>query len=115
MKAITVKENNTNSPIEDCFGKTRYFCLIDDLSCKIEFVLNPGNNLPSHSGKKAVAFLASLGVTSVISGNYGITVKKLLDKHGIQTVIIPSRYETLSQLLGVMKPADSSNPPRRKL
>ena len=107
MKAITVKENNPNSPIEDCFGKTRYFCLFDDSAGKIEFVLNPGNNLPAYSGKKAVAFLVSLGVTSVISGNYGITVKKLLDKHGIQTVIIPSKYETLSQLLGVMKPPDS--------
>ena len=107
MKAITVKEDNINSPIQDCFGKTKFFCFIDDDSDKIEFIPNPGYDLLKHSGKKAVEFLHSKDISAVMSGNYGITVKKLLDKFNIQTIIVPSMYENLSQLLKIIKPISS--------
>jgi len=103
MKAITVKEDNINSPLEDCFGKAKYFCFVEDNPEKIEFVLNPGNDLMKGSGEKAVSYLIEKGVEIVISRNYGITVKKILNKHNIQTVIIPEKYESLSQILQMLK------------
>lgn len=103
MKVITVKEDKLNSPIEDCFGKTKFFCFFDEDINKIEFISNPGNSILKNSGKKAVAFLHSMSVTSVMSRNYGITVKKMLDKHKIQTIIIPAKYENLTQLLKILK------------
>lgn len=103
MKAITVKDNNINSHIEDCFGKTKYFCLVDDSSNKIDFAVNPGNVSEKDSGKKAVSFLVNKGVKTILSRNYGLVSKKLLDKHKIQTVIIPSKYESLKQLLQIIK------------
>jgi len=109
MKAITVKENNINSPLEDCFGKTKYFCFVEDDPKNIEFVLNPGNNILKHSGQKAVNYLQSKGVSSVLSKNFGMTVKKMLDKHNIQTIIVPSKYEKLSQLLKIIKPDNIIN------
>ena len=69
---------------------------------KLKFISNPGNELLKNSGKKAVTFLHSMGVTSVMSGNYGITVKKMLDKYKIQTVIIPAKYINLTQLLEIV-------------
>ena len=74
----------------------------DDIN-NIEFVSNPGNDFLKNSGKKAVTFLHSRGVTSVMSGNYGMTVKKMLDKHKIQTIIIPAKYKNLTQLLKILK------------
>ncbi|MFA7359760.1 MAG: NifB/NifX family molybdenum-iron cluster-binding protein [Candidatus Kapaibacterium sp.] len=103
MKVVTVKEDNLNSPIEDCFGKTKFFCFIKDDINNIEFVSNPGNDFLKNSGKKAVTFLHSRGVTSVMSGNYGMTVKKMFDKHKIQTIIIPAKYKNLTQLLKILK------------
>ena len=103
MKAITVKEDNLNSPLEDCFGKAKYFCFIDNDPEKIEFSLNPGYDSLKGSGKKAVSYLLKRGVETVISRNYGITVKKMLNKHSIQTVIIPEKYESLSQILRKFK------------
>ena len=103
MKAITVKEDNINSPLEDCFGKAKYFCFVEDNPEKIEFVLNPGNDLMKGSGEKAVSYLIEKGVEIVISRNYGITVKKILNKHNIQTVIIPSKYKKLSEILQIFK------------
>ena len=103
MKAITVKEDNINSPLEDCFGKAKYFCFVDNDPEKIEFSINPGNNLLKGSGKKAISYLLERGVETVISRNYGITVKKILNKHNIQTVIIPSKYKKLSEILKIFK------------
>jgi predicted Fe-Mo cluster-binding NifX family protein len=103
MKAITVKEDNTNSPLEDCFGKAKYFCLVDNDLDNIGFVLNPGYDSLKGSGKKAVSYLHKRGVETVISRNYGITVKKILNKHNIQTVIIPSKYKNLSEILQIFK------------
>ena len=103
MKAITVKEDNINSPFEDCFGKAKYFCIIEDNPDKIEFVLNPGNDLMKGSGIKAVKYLYKRGVESVMSRNYGVAVKRMLNKHKIQTVIIPQKYESLTQILEMMR------------
>ncbi|HEY5535731.1 MAG TPA: NifB/NifX family molybdenum-iron cluster-binding protein [Ignavibacteria bacterium] len=103
MKAITVKEDNINSPLEDCFGKAKYFCFVEENPDIIEFVLNPGYDLLKGSGKKAVSYLIEKGVEIVISRNYGITVKKILNKHNIQTVIIPSKYKKLSEILQIFK------------
>lgn len=102
MKAITVKEDNIKSSLEDCFGKAKFFCLVEDKSERIEFALNPGYNLLKGSGKKAVSFLLKRGVRTVISRNYGITAKKILKKHNIQTAIIPSKYTSLLKLLQML-------------
>lgn len=99
MKVITIKEDNIKSPLEECFGKAKFFCFVHEDSCKTEFVQNPCKDLIKHSGKRAVEFLHSKGATSVMSGNYGITVKKMLDKYKIQTVIIPTKYKNLFQIL----------------
>jgi predicted Fe-Mo cluster-binding NifX family protein len=103
MKAITVKDDNIKSQLEDCFGKAKYFCLVENDPNKIEFVLNPGNSSAKGSGKKAVLCLLERGVKTIISRNYGLTAKKMLDKHNIQTVIVPPKYERLFQLLKIIK------------
>jgi len=102
MKAISVKSDSIDSPIEECFGKTKYFCIIKS-DMDIEYVFNPGYDLHKGSGITAVDFLFEKGVKTVISGNYGITAKKKLDDHKIQIVIIPPRYRKLEELLKLMK------------
>lgn len=98
IKAITVKENKITSEFEDCFGKAKYFCFLDEFN-NYTFIENPGVSEEQHSGKKAVEFIRSKGVCIIISRNYGLSVKKLLDKYKIQTVIVPEKYKQLSQLL----------------
>ena len=70
MKAITVKENNINSPLEDCFGKAKYFCFVDNNPEKIEFSINPGYDLMKKLREKAASYLLKRGVETVISRNY---------------------------------------------
>jgi len=103
MKAVTVKDDNLNSEIEDCFGKAKYFYLFDESTAKYEFCLNPGNESKSDSGGKAVSFLVSKGVQTIISRNIGIKAKQLLDENKIQVVIAPLKYRFLTQITGLIK------------
>mgnify|MGYP001319097963 CR=1 FL=1 len=98
MIAVTVKNNTLNSEIENCFGKAKYFYLFDEASGNSEFCLNPGYDLESGAGSKAVKFLVSKGVQTLISINIGIKAKKLLDEKKVQIVIVPLKYRLLFQL-----------------
>jgi predicted Fe-Mo cluster-binding NifX family protein len=98
MKAISVKNNDLNSPVEDCFGKAKYFCIING-DKEPEFLENPGYVLNKDSGIKAVEFLNKKNVKTVISGNFGISAKKKLDEFKMQIVLVPVKYRTVGELL----------------
>ena len=82
MIAITVSENIKNAKIEDCFGKSEYFFIIDKQTKESYFEKNPAKELLKNSGREAALFLIKKGVKTVISANFGVPVKKLFDKIG---------------------------------
>ena len=98
MIAISVKENNKNSLIESCFGKSEYFFIYNTKTGESSFVKNAMKELNKNSGKKAALFLIKKGVKTVFSSNFGIPVKKLFDKHKIQMVILPDDLKTLDKI-----------------
>jgi len=98
MTAVTVKENTKNSLIESCFGKSAYFYIFNPLTGEESFIKNLHNEAGKHSGRKAASMLIKVGVTTVISSNFGIQVKKIFDKHKIQMVIIPEDIKSLEHI-----------------
>lgn len=98
MVAITVKENNVNTLLNDCFGKSKYFFIYDKNKKESEFISNPCINENKLSGKKAAMFLINYGVTSIISMNFGTEVKKIFDKYKIQMIIPSSKIKTLKDI-----------------
>jgi len=98
MIAITVNDNKENSQIQECFGKSDYFYIIDKTKNEKYFLQNTAKNLPKNSGKKAAMILINKGVKTVISSNFGTNVKKIFDKHKIQIVILSNKFKTLKDL-----------------
>jgi predicted Fe-Mo cluster-binding NifX family protein len=98
MIAITVKEDNKNSLIESCFGKSEYFYIYNRETGESGFIKNPFKESNKNSGRKAALLLIRKGVKNVFSSNFGIPVKKLFDKHKIQMVIISDEIKTLKQI-----------------
>jgi predicted Fe-Mo cluster-binding NifX family protein len=96
--AISVTEENLNSKLEECFGKSHFFLLIDSKSKKYRFVKNPGVEFSKFSGKKAALFLVRNGVKTIVSSNFGAFVKKIFDKNKVQMVIISSRIKYLNDI-----------------
>lgn len=98
MTAITVSENKPNAKIEECFGKSEYFFVVDKQTKESYFVKNPAKELVKHSGRDAALFLIKKGVKTVISANFGIPVKKLFDKNNIQMILISSKIKYLNDI-----------------
>jgi len=107
MIAISVTENNINTRLEDCFGKSRYFFLADIKSNYYKFVKNPGLNIKKMSGKRAALFLAENSVKTVISSNFGVTVKKIFDRNKIQIVLLSNKYIYLKDIEWINNPKQS--------
>jgi predicted Fe-Mo cluster-binding NifX family protein len=103
MIAITVSEDKVNSRIEECFGKSEYFFVYDESTNKSVFYKNSARDLPKNSGKKAAEFLIKKGVKSVFSSNFGVPVKKLFDKHGVQMVLLSPLIKSLRDLKWIEK------------
>jgi len=103
LTAIAVKEANLNTKLEDCFGKSGYFFIADPGNKKFEFVKNPGLELKKMSGRHAALFLARNKITTVISSNFGASVKKVFDKNKIRLVILSPKYKLLKDIEWVRK------------
>ena len=96
--AITVKENNLDSELDDCFGKSHFFFLADIANKKFEFIKNPGLESTKFSGKKAALFLVHKGVKTIVSSNFGAHVKQILDKNKIQIVLLSGQFRFLKDI-----------------
>ncbi len=98
MIAITIEEENINSKINDCFGKSEYFIIIDSKNKKYKFFRNPGSEDENFSGVKAAKFLINKGVNTVFSNNFGIKVKRIFDRNKVQLVLLSDRFTNLSTI-----------------
>ena len=98
MIAISVVEKNIDTKIEECFGKCHYLCLIDKNKKKFSFIRNPGFGARRISGRVAANYLIKNGVKTVISSNFGTSVKRFFDRHKIQIVILSDDYKNLKDI-----------------
>ncbi|MCU0373284.1 MAG: hypothetical protein MUE56_08600 [Ignavibacteria bacterium] len=103
LTAIAVKEADINTKLEECFGKSEYFFIADPENKNFEFVKNPGLDSVKMSGRRAALFLARNKITTVISSNFGASVKKVFDKNKIRLVILSPKYKLLKDIEWVRK------------
>lgn len=95
MIAISIIEKNLDSKIDNCFGKSKFFIFIDEKDKKYEFIDNPGYESKICSGRDAAFFLIKKGIKTVISGNFGIKVKRIFDRYKVQIVIPSDKIDSL--------------------
>ena len=98
LTAITVSEDNMDSKLEECFGKSRFFFIADIDNKNYKFLKNPGLEFTNMTGKQAALFLIRNGVKTVVSSNFGVSVKKIFDKNKIQIVILSNKYKFLKDI-----------------
>lgn len=104
MKTIISSSGNKLSSSFDLrFGRAAWFCLFDEESGKTSFFENEFKDEAQGAGGKVVEVVVSLGVTKVISGDFGPKAKDLLDKFDIQMVIIPENDQSIKDILNKIK------------
>jgi len=85
--AITSTGNSLESDIDSSFGRCTYFVVYDTETQGIEIFPNPNRNLEEGAGPASVQLMVSRNVSKIISGDFGIKIKSLLDSLKIQQIV----------------------------
>ncbi len=85
--AITSTGNSLEAGIDKRFGRCAYFVIWDTKSKSVEFIPNPFRDIEEGSGTAAVQIIGSRGVHKIISGEFGMKIKPLLESMKIQMIV----------------------------
>ncbi|MGQ1891473.1 NifB/NifX family molybdenum-iron cluster-binding protein [Thermophagus sp. OGC60D27] len=85
---ITSTTENSEGLFDKRFGRAAWFCVLDEETGETSFLKNENAEGQSGAGTKTAEKVVELGVEKVISGDFGPKAKKLLEKFGVQMVII---------------------------
>lgn len=100
--AITSEGNTLNAQIDSRFGRCSYFAIYDTETGTTEFVLNPGNEAHEGAGPAAVQFVASHKVGTIVSGEFGMKIKTLLDSLKIHMIIIKDSEKKIKDIIEIL-------------
>jgi predicted Fe-Mo cluster-binding NifX family protein len=100
--AITATGNSLTSQLDQRFGRCAYFVIFDTVSKTTEFILNPNKDSEEGAGPASVQLVASHEVNKIISGEFGIKIKSLLDSLKIQMIVIKDPTKTIQEIIGLL-------------
>lgn len=100
--AITSNGNTLESKLDQRFGRCQYFTVYDTDTKGIEFIPNSNKDAEEGAGPASVQLVASQGVQKVISGEFGIKIKSLLDSLKIQMVILKQPEKSIQEIIDML-------------
>ena len=100
--AITSTDNSTEAILDERFGRCNYFVIYDTESHGTEIIPNPNKDATEGAGPASVQLVASKNVTKIISGEFGIKIKSLLDSLKIQMIVYKEPGKRVSEILEML-------------
>jgi predicted Fe-Mo cluster-binding NifX family protein len=101
--AITSTGETPDSKLDQRFGRCAWFIIYDRETGATEAVANPGREALEGAGPAAVQLVASKGVRQIVSGEFGIKIKSLVDSLGIQMIILKESEKTVREVMDLLK------------
>ncbi len=101
--AITSSGDSPESTLDQRFGRCAYFVIYDPQSGGMEILPNPYQDSLEGAGPAAVQFLAARDVKKIVSGEFGIKIKSLLDSLKIQMIILQDPHKTVREVLAMLQ------------
>ncbi len=96
---ITSAGDTLRSKVDRRFGRSAWFCIYNNTTKAVEFILNPNKEINGGAGTKTTETIAELGVERVISGDFGPKAKMLLEKLKIEMVILDETNLTVGDII----------------
>jgi len=96
---ISSTGNSLDAPFDLRFGRAAWFCLLDEESGEISFYENPYKHENQGAGGKVVEHAMELGVSKVISGDFGPKARDLLDRFNVQMVILTDHKQGIKDIV----------------
>jgi predicted Fe-Mo cluster-binding NifX family protein len=100
--AITSSGNSPDSKLDSRFGRCSYFVIYDTTTRGMEFLPNPYQEVEEGAGTASVKLIASRGVVKIVSGEFGIKIKPLLDSFKIQLIILKNEEKSIQDIVDIL-------------
>jgi predicted Fe-Mo cluster-binding NifX family protein len=100
--AITSTGNTLDSKLDQRFGRCSCFVIYDTETKSLEYIPNPGKDAQEGAGPASVQLVASRNVEKIISGEFGIKVKSLLDSLKIQMIVLKEPEKKINEILDML-------------
>ena len=100
--AITSKGNSLSSNLDQRFGRCAYFIIYDTETKGIEIIPNPNKDVQEGAGPASVQLVASRNVSKIISGEFGIKIKSLLDSLKIQMIVLKESEKSIQEIINML-------------
>ncbi|MFZ5562991.1 MAG: NifB/NifX family molybdenum-iron cluster-binding protein [Thermodesulfobacteriota bacterium] len=99
--AVSSTGTDLSAKIDPRFGRCAYFVIVDTDDMSVKAFPNDGAGLSGGAGVQAASFVASQGVSAVLTGNCGPKATQGLAAAGIR--IYPGLMGTVSEVVGKFK------------
>lgn len=100
--AITSTGNSPDSKMDERFGRCSYFVIYDTETKATEFIPNPNKEAENGAGPASVQLVAQKGAEKIVSGEFGMKIKSLIDSLKIQMIVMEDRDKTISQIIELL-------------
>ena len=100
--AITSTGQSLDSTIDQRFGRCAFFIIYDTETGGVEILPNPNKNAEEGAGPASVQMVASKGVVKIISGEFGVKIKSLLDSLKIQMVVYKEKDKSIQSIIDML-------------
>jgi len=100
--AITSTGNTLESTLDQRFGRCSYFVIYDTETKALEFIPNPNKEAEEGTGPASVHLVVSRNATKIISGEFGIKIKTLLDSLKIQMIVLREPEKKISEIIEML-------------
>jgi predicted Fe-Mo cluster-binding NifX family protein len=101
--AITATGNSNESTIDERFGRCAWFVIYDTESKSTEFIPNRVRDADEDAGFAAVELLKGRKVSKIVSGEFGLKVKPLLDSLKIQMIVLKKTDKTIGEIIEMLE------------
>ena len=100
--AITSTGNSLSSKLDQRFGRCSHFMIYDTETKGMEFIPNPNKEAQEGAGPASVQLVASRNVQKIISGEFGIKIKSLLDSLKIQMIVLKEQEKKIEDIINML-------------
>ncbi len=100
--AVTSTGNSPEALLDSRFGRCAYFVVYDTEVKSMEIIPNPARESEGGAGPMAVQFLAARGVQKIVSGEFGIKIKPLLDSLKIQMIVVKDPGKRVKEIIDML-------------
>lgn len=100
--AISSNGNSLESGLDSTFARCNFFVVYDNETRAMEFIPNPNKDMEEGAGPASVRLLESRSVTKIVSGEFGMKIKPLLDSLKIQMIVLKESKKTIREIIEML-------------